>query len=194
MTSDENVAGPPAVVNTASGPVTLTDLPKLRARWQETDGRARDHANQALSLRALAHGLWAQRGKVLALSAGRWSPPASLAALAQEALPLVQETDADAGRLQAIKDEPGVFAKVAHWNETRHLTSDLNKVGAQLDPVLVQLGQGAPETTLPEADIFRSQAIAAESQAIDHETQAKEAAEIATALGAEIQKRSESQT
>ena len=194
MTSNQEPSPSRPVVNTESGSVTLVDLATLHGRWQELDRVAKEHAAQAASLHTLANTLWVQRGRVLASSTGRWSAPAELAPLMQEALPLVQEGDADKARLQAIKDEPGVLSKVAHWNESRHLSSDLTKVDAQLDPVLAQLGQKAPDSTLPEADIFRSQAVAAEAQATDHEARAKEASESASTLAAEVKRRSESES
>src|SRR6266567_152233 len=193
MTQTEDGPASPAEVSPASGQVTLVDLPTLRARLQEAKGLANEQANEATSLRVLAHGLWAQRGRVLASSVGRWSPSPELSALAQQALPLLTTEDVDSGRLQSIHDEPGIFSKVTHWSETRHLSTEMTRVGAQLNPILTDLGLNAPETTLPEADIFRSQAISAEAQAADHDARSKQASDSASAMALEVQRRSESE-
>jgi hypothetical protein len=118
--------------------------------------------------------------------------------LIRQAAPLRQAVEADDDKLQSNQSEEhrgvgGLFERVGDWSENRKTFADRGKMDAQLHPLLVQIGQLAPEVTLPEADSVRVQAVAAGTQAQQLETQAA-ATSAAASLGTEeMQRRSDAE-
>lgn len=187
-----------AVVQTEGGPVTLVDLPGLRARIATLQSEIDALAAESGSLRSLAEGLWVQRGKVLVDRAGNWAAPPQLAELIRQAAPLEQGVEADDARLQAIQGQEhhglgGLLGKVGDWNEGRNTSADRSRLDAQVHPVLLQIGRQAPELTLPEADSVRVQAIAADNQAQGLESQAAEKTAAVAILKDEVDRRTNSE-
>jgi hypothetical protein len=189
-----SVAVPPEQVATEGGSVTLMELPALRARGEAITAQAGSLTAEAVALRSLADGLWVHRGKLLLESAAEWTPPAELDGLIRQATPLKQGVDADDSKLQSIHDHQrdgggGLLGKVGDWSEGRKSSSDRARLDAQLHPLLAQLGRGAPEVTVAEADALRKQAAAAESQAVQCDSQAATARAAAASVAEEVQRR-----
>lgn len=191
-----SVAGSPEQVATEGGGVTLIELPALRARGDSIKGQADSLTAEAGALRSLADGLWVQRGKVLLERTAEWAHPPELEGRIRQATPLKQGVDADDSKLQSIHDhqrdgEGGLLGKVGDWNESRKSSSDRAKLDAQLHPLLAQLGRGAPEVTVTEADALRKQAAAAETQALQCDSQAAIDRAAAALIAEEVQRRSD---
>jgi hypothetical protein len=188
----------PPVVATDSGPVTLVDLARLRARVDTLQTQADSLTAQTGSLRSLAESLWSRRGSVLLESAARWSAPPQLVELIRQASDLKQKEESDDARLQSIQEVEhhgvgGLIGKVGDWSEGRKTSADRARLAAQLHPLLVQLGQEAPEVTVPEADSVREQAVAAGTQAQQIETQAAQIGIAISLASDEVQRRSDAE-
>ena len=188
----------PAVVATDGGPVTLVELAGLRTRVESLHGEAASLTAQGGSLRSLAEGLWIQRGRILIEKAAGWSVTPELSELIRKAAPLKQQVEADDARLQSIHGQEhggvgGLLGKVGDWSESRKTSADRGKMDAQLHPLLLQIGQQAPEVTLPEADSVRTQAVATGTQAQQLESQAAGAAAAASLATEEVQRRSDAE-
>jgi len=187
-----------AAVNTDGGPVTLINLGVLRSRLDAVQKQADSLATEGHSLRSLADGLWVQRGKVLVDRAATWAPPPPLAELIRQAAPLEQGVEADDARLAEIQGQEhhglgGLLGKVGDWNEGRSTSADRSRLDARVHPLLLQIGRQAPEVTLPEADSVRLQAIAADQQAQELESQSAERASAAATIKDEVDRRSNSE-
>src|SRR6266849_774624 len=188
----------PPVVTTDGGPVTLADMPALKARAEAAQERVAALSIEASSLRELARNLWIQRGTILFSKINEWSPPAPLQAPIQEATALRQRVDADNSRLEAIHTEPhpgisGLVGKAAGWSQAQQVSHDRAGAEANLQPILLQIGQQAPDITVPDSDLVRSQARAAVAEAEQREAQTSEAAATVASTNAELQRRSVSQ-
>src|SRR5713226_4812147 len=145
----------PPVVTTDGGPVTLADTPALNARAEAAQGRVAALSIEASSLRELARNLWIQRGTILFSKINEWSPPAPLQGPIQAATVLGQRIEADQGRLEAIRSEPhpgisGLVGKAAGWSQAQQVSHDRAGAEVKLQPILLQIGQQAPEVTTPD--------------------------------------------
>jgi hypothetical protein len=188
----------PRVVTTDGGPVTLVDLAGLRARMDALQNEADSLTAESRSLRSLAEGIWVQRGKVLLERKADWDATPQLAEVLRQAATLKQEEEDDDAKLESIHNEErhgvgGLLAKVGDWNESRTTASDRAKLDVQLHPLLVQIGQQAPEVTVPEADSVREQALAADRQAQERESRATEIAAATNSAKDEESRRSEAE-
>ena len=197
-TPEVAVPGSPAQVATEGGAVTLIDLPALRARADSMKSQVDSLTAEAQALRSLGDGLWIRRGEILLERHADWAAPAELEALIRQAEPLKQEIDADDSKLQSIHDHPhggvgGLLGKVGDWNQGRKSSSERAQLDAELRPVLAQIGRSAPEGSLPDADSLRTQASAAESQALQCDSQAAMASAAAALVAEEVQRRSDAQ-
>lgn len=142
--------------------------------------------------------LWIQRGKFLVERAANWAATPQLAELVRQAAPLKQGVDADDARLQSIQGEErhgvgGLIGKVGDWSESRKTSTDRARLDAQLHPLLEQIGQQAPEVTLPDADSLRAQALAAGAQAQQLESQAAATTASAGLGEEEVQRRTDAE-
>jgi hypothetical protein len=194
------VAGsdPPVVVATDGGPVTMVELAGLRARIDSLQNQADSLTTQSSALRSLAQGLWSQRGQVLLERSTAWVATPQVAELIRQAAPLKQAVDADDAKLLSIHGQErggvgGLIGKVGEWGQSRKASADRIRMDAQLHPLLLQIGQIAPEGMLPEADSVRSQAIATELQAQQVAAQAAQAAATANVVKEEVQRRSDAE-
>jgi hypothetical protein len=188
----------PAVVMTDGGPVTLTGLGVLRARMDGLQTQVDALATESRSLRSLAEGLWVQRGRVLVERTGNWVATSALADLVSQAAPLEHGVETDDAKLQSLQSGEhhglgGLLGKVGDWNVSRNALADRARLDAQLHPLLLRIGQQAPEVTLPDADSVRAQAVAAESQAQQLESNAAAIQAAASSLKEEVQRRSDSE-
>jgi hypothetical protein len=188
----------PVIVATDGGPVTLLDLAGLRARAGALQGQVASLTTESRSLRSLAEGLWVQRGRMLLGRTADWSAPQQLLEVIGQATPLKQQEDADDAKLQSLHDQEhhgvgGLLGKVGDWSEGRKATVDRAKLDSQLHPLLVQIGQQAPEATVPEADSLRAQALAAASQAHDLESRAADTTAQASLAQEEVKRRSDAE-
>jgi len=188
----------PVIVATDGGPVTLLDLASLRARAGILQNRGASLTTESRSLRSLAEGLWIQRGRMLLGRTADWSPSQQLLGVIGQAAPLKQREDADDARLQSLHDQEhhgvgGLLGKVGDWSEGRKTTVDRANLDAQLHPLLVQIGQQAPEVTVPEADSLRVQALAADGQAHDLESRAADMTAEVNLAQEEVQRRSDAE-
>ena len=188
----------PAVVATDGGPVTLLDLAGLRARASVLNNQAASLTTEGRSLRSLAEGLWIHRGRVLLTRTGDWAAPQQLLEVIGLAAPLKQREDADDAKLQSLHDQEhhgvgGLLGKVGDWSEGRKTTGDRANLDAQLHPLLMRIGQQAPEATVPEADSLRVQALAADGQAHDLESRAADMTAEVNLAQEEVQRRSDAE-
>jgi hypothetical protein len=188
----------PTVVATDGGAVTLVDLATLRARVDSLRSQADSLMAEGLSLRSLAEGLWIERGKVLSEKAADWAVPPQLAQLIDQASALEKNVEADDAKLHSIQGQErhgvgGLVGKVGDWSESRKTSADRTALGAQLHPLLLQVGRQAPEVTLPEADSVRVQAVAADAEAQQREGQAAGIAATADLAKEEVQRRTDAE-
>jgi hypothetical protein len=187
-----------AEVATDGGRVTLIDLPGLRARLAAQQNQIQSLTAQRESLRALSEVLWVQRGKILVDRIPDWTAAPELAGLIREAQPLEQALEADDATLQSIHGREhtgvgGLLGKVGDWSDSRKASGDRTRLDAQLHPLLLQIGRLAPEVTVPDADSLRMQALAADTQAQQLETQTAEISAVVNLTTEEVQRRSESE-
>jgi hypothetical protein len=195
---DKSATVTPSVVATEGGPVTLQALVDLRARLSALQQQAADKSNQAASLRSLADDRWRQLGAVLLASVGRWSPDPQLTDLVHQAEALKKKLDADDSELNEIhgqerKGVSGVFGRIGDWNKGRGIGAERISLEAQLNPALVQIGRQAVGGMLPEADTIRAQAVAAEKETADLNSEAADAESTASGVNEEIQRRADSE-
>lgn len=188
----------PPMVATDGGPVSLVDLAGLRTRVEALNNQAGLLMTESRSLRSLAEGLWFKRGQMLLVKPGDWSAPQQLLEVIGQAATLKQQEDADDAKLLSLHDQEhhgvgGLLGKVGDWSEGRRTTGDRTKLDAQLHPLLVQIGQQAPEATMPEADSVRLQALAADSQAHDLEIRAADKTSEANLAQEEVHRRSDAE-
>jgi hypothetical protein len=130
--------------------------------------------------------------------AGDWAAPQQLLEVIGQATPLKQREDADDAKLQSLHDQEhhgvsGLLGKVGDWSESRKTTVDRANLDAELHPLLIRIGQQAPEATVPEADAVRVQALVAESQAHDLESRAADTVAEAKLAQEEVQRRSDAE-
>ncbi|HXC77864.1 MAG TPA: hypothetical protein VNU19_12510 [Candidatus Acidoferrum sp.] len=190
---------PPATVMTEGGVVTMIDLPGLRSRVADLHKRADSLTEQSRSLQTLAQNLWIQRGKLLITNSTGWITPLPLAEVVGQARALNETEATDEARLQSIQAEDhhgvaGIIGKVGGWNESRNISAERAKVDSQLHPLLMRIGQEAPPVTVPEADLVRTEAIAAEDQAKQLESEAVGIAATAATTDEEIHRRGDAQS
>jgi hypothetical protein len=191
-------SGVAPVVATDSGPVTLVELAELRGQLDALLHQADSLAAEGRSLRSLAEGLWSQRGRLLVERAAGWVATPEMAKLMRIAAPLEQSVEADDDKLQSIhglerRGVGGLLGKVGDWSESRKTSSERARLDSQLHPLLVQIGQQAPAVTVFEADSVRAQALAADTQAQQIESQAAAATATAKAAQQEVQRRSDAE-
>ena len=195
MTSSDT----PATVMTEGGVVTMTDLPGLRSRVADQHKRVDGLTTQSHSLQSLAQSLWIQRGKVLIAKSTGWVASPPLAELVGQAHALDEREAADDAKLHSIQTEEhqgvaGVIGKVGGWSHSRNVSADRARIDSQLEPLLMRIGQQAPEVTVADADLIRTEAAAAADQARQLESQAESIAASAALAEQEIQRRSEAQS
>ena len=188
----------PAVVMTGGGVVTLLDLPQLRARIASLQSQAASLTSESRALRALAEGLWAQRGAALLERLADWAASPQLADLVRQAAALKDREGADDARLKSIQGEEhhgvtGLIGKVGDWSESRKTAADRTKADSQLRPLLIQIGYQAPEVTVPDANLIRKQAIAAMNEAQALESQAGGIGAAAALATDELKRRSDAE-
>jgi hypothetical protein len=188
----------PEVVPTEAGSVTLVDLATLRTIADTAQKQTQNLELEAQSLRTLAEGLWAQRGSILLTKIPQWSPPPSVSDLLRNASSLADKLQAVDSQLADLQDVPhsgigGVMAKAAGWNEHHKLAAERVQIAFELHPLVVEIGQHAPEVTVPDADVIGSQARAADSQAQEVASRAAESSPAASSARAELQRRTEAQ-
>jgi hypothetical protein len=195
MTSSDT----PATVMTEGGVVTVIDLPELRSRVADLHKSVDSLTTQSRSLQSLAQTLWMQRGKVLVARSTGWVASPPLAELVGQARALNEREGADDAKLHSIEAEEhhgvaGLIGKVGNWSDSRTISSDRAKMDSQLQPLLIRIGQEAPEVTVPDADAVRTEAAAAAAQARQLESQAESIAATAALAEEEIQRRGEAQS
>jgi hypothetical protein len=188
----------PAVVTTDGGAVTLVDLAGLRTRVGALKNQADSLTTECRSLRTLAEGLWIQRGQMLLMRTADWSVPPQLAEVIRQAAVLKEQEEADDAKLESILNQErhgvgGLLGNVADWSGSRKATADRAKADSQLHPLLVQIGQQAPDVTVPEADSVRAQALAAAGQAREIESQAAATTASANSANDEVKRRIEAE-
>jgi hypothetical protein len=149
------------------------------------------------SLRALADGLWIQRGTLL-LSTATWAPPLSEADLVRDAKALDGELKTIDGQIDEGSQEShsgigALVAKAADWNKHRKLADERDRIAAALRPLLIQIAQKAPEVTVPAADVIGAQARSADTQANEIASRAAESGTLAAGLTTELQRRTEAE-
>lgn len=186
------------VIHTDGGPVTLVDLPTLRARADALQAEADKAAEAAKSMHSLADNLWGQVGERLIASRGKWSPTPETAELAQQATALNEKLAADDSELQArhAKEQGGISGlafKVGGWNETRRLANERTQLDSQLHALLVQVARRNPQARLDETAPIQDQAAAAESKATELEKSAEAQSTAAAAVGAEVKRRTDAE-
>jgi hypothetical protein len=189
---------PPTVVDTEGGSVTLVDLGTLRASV-ELGGKQNDDLQvEAQSLRALADGLWVQRGELLLSSTGQWSPVPAVADVIAQAAPLKAKLTAIDNRLADLHEEHhgrigGFVAKATQWNERNKLVAEHALLSDQLRPLLMRMARESPSVTVANADLIGTQAQAADAQAEKSATRAQQSATAFTSMSAELRRRTEAQ-
>jgi hypothetical protein len=188
----------PPIVATEGGPVTLLDLAGLRGRAGALQSQAVSLTTESRSLRSLAEGLWIHRGRMLLGRTGDWAAPQQLVDVIGQAAALKQREDEDDLKLQTLHDAEhhgvgGLLGKVGDWSQGRKTSTDRANLDAQLHPLLLQIGQQAPEATIPEADSLRAQALAADSQAHDLEARAADTTTEADLAQEEVRRRSDAE-
>jgi hypothetical protein len=198
MAPDQPSAITPAVVATEGGPVTLVDLATLRAKLTTLQQEAAAKTSHSTSLYALAQDRWRQLGELLLASREKWSPQPDLVELVRLAEDLKGKIDTDDSSLRSLgtQERTGVarvFGRVSDWNKSRGITAQRASLEAQLIPVLIQIGHQAVTTSMPDADVARAQASAAEAEATTFNSQATSATIAAASLDAEIQQRSDAE-
>jgi hypothetical protein len=188
----------PQVVDTESGPITMLDLAGLRARVAALEAEADKSVHDAQSLRALSEDLWVQVGRALIAQPDKWSPPAQVSELAQQAFSLTQKIATDDSGLDSIQHQEhggisGLAGKVGSWHQGRKLSNDRVQLDSQLRPLLAQIARQSPEAKLPEVESIRSQAVSAEAQAHELEDHtASLSAATTTAIG-ELKRRTDAE-
>jgi hypothetical protein len=189
---------PPQVVATDGGVVTLVGLDVLRLRAASLQGQIDALTAQGRSLRSLAEELWGRRGSVLLDRAADWAAAPPIADLIVQAKALGEREAADDAKLQSIHDMDhtgvgGLISRVGEWSETRKASADRAGVDAQLHPLLVQIGRQAPEVTVPDADAVRVEAVSADAQAQQIESEAAEAVAAANLTKDEVKRRTDAE-
>jgi hypothetical protein len=174
----------PQMIDTEGGSVTLLELGALRARVQALESERDKAASDAMSLRALAEGLWVQVGSTLITKPDQWSPSPQGADLLQQAVSLSGKVAADDSELDSIRAAEhggigGLAGKLGTWSERRKLSSERTNLESQLQPLLSQVARQNPQANLPEIDSIREQAVNADAQAQELE---QHAASLSTAV------------
>ena len=188
----------PAVLATEGGRVTLVDLATLRSRALALQNEVDTLTASGRSLRSLAEGLWVDRGKLLVHRSGDWIATPPIADLVLKASPLEQRVENDDAKVSSIKGADhhgvsGLFGRVSDWGEGRKASADQAKAELELRPLLLQIGRSAPNGTLPDADSLLSQAIAADTQAQQIESQAAEKSAAGRLVKEELTQRREAE-
>jgi hypothetical protein len=178
--------------------VTLLDLAGLRGRLTALQQEALDKSNQSKSLQALAENRRRELGALLVAAGPLWVPGPAVDDLVQKARVLKAQIDSEDSALQEVRGQERqgvarVFGRVSDWSKTRGITAQRAVLEAQLTPILIQIGQQAAQTTLPDAEAIRAQAAAAETEGIKFTSEASAATITAGALSTEIQQRTESE-
>jgi hypothetical protein len=186
------------VIPTDGGPVTLVDLPALRARADALQGQADKSAQAAKSMRSLADNLWGQVGEQLMTSRDKWAPTPETAELLQQAISLTDKIAADDSELRSrhAKEQGGISGlafKVGSWNETRRLANDRTDVDSQLHALFGQIARLNPQVTAAEVGAIRDQAAAAESQASELEQSSASESNAAVAASEEVKRRADAE-
>jgi hypothetical protein len=178
--------------------VTLLDLAAMRSRLAMLNEEATTKGNQSKSLQALAQDRWRQLGELLLASRDRWSPDSQVVDLVLRADALKKQIDATSVALEEARTQDrsgltGVFRRVGNWSKSRGIAAQRTALEAQLVPILIQTGHQATNVTLPDADTIRAQAAAAETEALNLNSEAAAVTIAVGSLTAEIQRRSDAE-
>jgi len=184
---------------TEGGVVTMIDLPGLRSRVADLHKSADSLTAQSRSLQSLTQSLWVQRGRLLVTDSTGWIAASALAEVVGQPRALNESEATDDAKLQSIQAEEhhgvaGIIGKVGGWNEGRNISADRAKVDSQLHPLFMRIGQEAPEVTVPDADLVRTEAAAASDQAKQLESEAEGITAAAALAEEEIQRRADAQS
>jgi hypothetical protein len=189
----------PTTVMTDGGVVTMIDLPGLRSRVADLHKRADLLTAESGSLQSLAQSLWIQRGKLLITNSTGWAVPSALTEVVGQARALVEREGNDDAKLHSIQAEEhhgvaGIASRVGGWNERRNISADRVKLDSQLHPLLMRIGQEAPQVTFDDADLVRTEAAAAGGQAKQLSAQAEGIVATAALAEEEIHRRGDAQS
>ena len=177
----------------------MIDLQGLRSRVTDLQRRADLLTAESRSLQSLAQSLWIQGGKLLITNSTGWAVPSPLTEVVGQARALIEREGNEDARLQSIEAEEhhgvaGIASRVGGWNESRNISADRVKVDSQLRPLLMRIGQEAPEVTVTDADLVRTEAAAAASQAKQLAAQAEGLAATSALAEQEIHRRGDAQS
>jgi hypothetical protein len=174
----------PRIERLADGSVTLLPLEQLQASATRGATECLDLQKTADASRAAASDKLADAGAALVESRMDWHGTQQDSALVAAAATLVDELRADDGSLAELEQRKPTGLKhlvqpfTRYGKELRYVSADRTLASAKLRPILIQLAQQAPATTVPSADDLRRKALALQEQAagMDRSIVAKQSA------------------
>jgi len=168
----------------ADGTVTLLPLEQVQALATSGAAECLDLQKTADASRVAAYEKLADAGAALVESRTDWRGTQPDYELVASAIALVDQLRADEGSLEALDQQKPTGLKhlvqpFTHYGrELRSVSADRAQASAKLRPILIQLAQQAPATTVASADSLRGEAQALQQQAagIDQLIATKQAA------------------
>jgi len=161
----------PRIQTLADGRVTLLPLEQVQALATSGAAECLDLQKRAGASRAAVDEKLADAGAALVESRTDWHGTQPDSELVASAIALVDQLRADEGSLEALEQHRPTGLKhlvqpFTHYGrELRSVSADRAQASAKLRPILIQLAQQAPATTVASADGLRRDAQALQQQA-----------------------------
>lgn len=164
------------VVQTDAGPVTLLDLPHLRAAQAEAEEAVRAAGVEAGRAAAEAEEAWARAGALLVSSPGSGGQAEALTGETRAALALIDRIRADDDRIKALGGRAhsglgGLLSIARDHAESHGLQGERDSLRGRLRPLLISIARSAPPEV--SADCRLALAAAAEREAAAGEATAR---------------------
>jgi hypothetical protein len=174
----------PRIQKLADGAVTLLPLEQLQACATSAAAECLNLQQTEDAGRASASDKLAEAGAALVEAQTDWHGTQQDSDLVAAATALVEKLRADDGSLEELDQHKPTGLKhlvqpfTRYGKELRDISSDRTQASAKLRPLLIQLAQQAPATTVPPADDLRHEALALQQHAagIEQSIAAKQAA------------------
>jgi hypothetical protein len=182
------------IVQLADGTVTLVPLPELQERQRSLGVAIEAARSQAAELGRQAGDRLAEAGRLLLARPSEWPAGTISPALLESAARLLEEVTRQEARIQEIARRPhgglgGLVSRASDAVARGRLESAVSAASAKLRPLLLQLAQSAPPSTIPDADRLRQEAAELQRRAMEVTQSAHQQAAMKAAGDAELQRR-----